>query len=133
MKNNTAFLVFMSAALPCFCQNDSLTVFFTGNIKGERFQVYLHHERILSFKGSGSYMYSFKIPNRPIEWEKRGYIAELNVYRRGFLGFKFKDTNLTTGYEPKKYLVIWRNPLLKNKAAIQSRWTDKEPVPYPDI
>jgi hypothetical protein len=113
-------------------QSDSVRVFFIGNIKGERFEVFWNGKLILNFKGSGSYKYSFVIL-REHSWEEKGRIEHLMIYRKGRLGLRYKDLNFSAYYEPKKYLVIWRNPMLKNGSSVQGSWSDKEPMQLPDV
>lgn len=113
-------------------QSDSLKVFFIGNVKGERFKVYWCGKEVLSFRGSESYKYSFKI-NRIPSWETNGNIANLMVYRKGRFGLKYVDLNPFVPYESKKYLIIWRNPFLKKSAAVEIKWSDKEPKRIPNV
>jgi hypothetical protein len=81
---------------------------------------------MLDFVGTDSYKYAFKIPKEET-WAKKGYIEKLTVYRKGKLGLKYHDTGFFSGYESKKYLVIYRNPLLRNRSAVNPVWSDIEP------
>jgi hypothetical protein len=109
---------------------DSLTVFFIGNIKGERYEVFWDGTLLLKFKGSPSYKYSFKIPIDE-SWKEKGYIDKISIYRKGNFGLSYKEIGFTVGYEPKKYLVMWRHPNMKNRSAVTYRWEDKEPLRPP--
>jgi hypothetical protein len=54
---------------------------------------------------------------------------EMDIYRKGGLSFKFKNTYFRAYYNTnKQYLVIRRDDKLKNKFAISPSWRDSRPV-----
>jgi len=131
MKKIILLIIGLGISFLSYSQGDSLRVFFYGNVKGERFKVYWEGRMLLKFKSSASYKYSFKIP-REKSLEKDGLIEHIMIYRKGVFGLRYRDLVFQVDYEPKKYLIIWRNPMLKNWAAVQGRWSDKEPIPLPE-
>jgi len=128
---NLFILIFIAGSTVAYAQ-DSLKVFFIGNIGGERYEVFWDGKLLLKFKGSTSYKYAFKIPIEE-SWKRDGYIDKLTIYRKGSLGLSYREIGFTVGYEPKKYLVIWRHPNMKNRSAVIYRWEDKEPLRAPDV
>lgn len=108
-------------------QPDSVDVFFIGNIPGEKFKVFWDGKLLTTIKGNRSYKYRFKIP-RDSMWQDKDYTNKFSVYRKPTLGLRYREVGtFNPNYEPKKYLVIWRNPKLKNRAAIQTNWSNREP------
>jgi hypothetical protein len=127
MGQKFCIVIILFTSIPTFAQEDSIKVFFIGNYPGEKFRVFWEGKLILEFKGDRSYKYTFQVP-RDASWIKKGYTNKFVIYRRAAWGFAYKELGgFNPGYEPKKYLIIWRNPRLKNRAAIQTRWSDKEP------
>jgi hypothetical protein len=65
---------------------------------------------------------------------KKSYTNKFLVYRKSPLGLAYKEIGtFNPNYEQKKYLIIWRNAKLKNRAAIETHWSDQEPLKIPDI
>ena len=129
------FLFFFGIALSssCLAQQDSVKVFFIGNYPGEKFKAFWDGKLLLAFKGSESYKYEFKVPNDE-SWVQKNYTPKFTVYRKASLGLRYRQLGaFNPNYEQKEYLIIWRNPRLKNGTAIQTRWSDKEPLHIPDI
>jgi hypothetical protein len=118
------------SALSGYAQTDSLKVFFIGQVPGEKFQVYWKGKKVLDVSGSTSYKESFSIPKEE-RWRSSGGVDDLTVYRRGKFGVRYKDTGFFSGFENKKYLIIKRNPRLKNRAAVEAFWSDVEPKKPP--
>lgn len=132
MKSLIIVLGFL-CTIPSYGQSDSLEIFFIGNIKGEKYKIFWGEGAAMNFKGTTSYKYSFKVPREDKSWSKRGWINNVFVYRKGRFSLSYKEVPLTIEYENKKYLVIWRNPALRNQIALQASWSDKEPKKIPDI
>jgi hypothetical protein len=119
-------------AQPSLAQQDSVDVFFIGNTPGEKFKVFWDGKLLLAFKGNKSYKHEFKVPREDM-WKVKGYTNKFSVYRKPSFGIRYKEIGtFNPNYDSKKYLVIWRNPKLKNRAAIQTSWSDKEPLHIPD-
>jgi hypothetical protein len=107
---------------------DSLEIFFIGNKKGEKFNVYLDTSLLISFTGTHAYKHSIKIP-RMQAWETRGQIIELNIYRKGKFGLSYKMVGFGEDYErDKKYLILWRAPHLKKFRPFIGRWSNEKPI-----
>lgn len=132
MKLLIITLIFLYT-IPLYGQGDSLEIFFIGNIKGERYKIFWGERAVMNFKGTASYKYSFKVLREDKSWLERGWINNVSVYRKGRLSISYKEVPFTIEYENKKYLVIWRNPALRNQIALQVNWSDKEPKKIPDI
>jgi hypothetical protein len=125
------FLLCLSKSMTAYCQVDSVQVFIIGNIPNEKYQLLWDGKEMLSFKSSKSYKYSFKIHRDP-EWARNGWTNRLGGYRKGRFELKFREMGgIQSRYEPKKYLIIWRNASLKERIAMQSYWSDAEPLPMP--
>ena len=109
------FFFWIVLSSPCFAQQDSVDVFFIGNTTGEKFKIFWDGKLILTFKGSKSYKYNFKVP-REEAWVNKRYTGKFLVYRKSAFGLSYKEIGaFNPGYEPHKYLVIWRNPRLKKQ------------------
>lgn len=113
-------------SLTANAQTDSLRVFFVGQVPREKFQVYWKGKKVLDFEGSTAYKKSFSIP-RETTWQSSGGVTDLIIYRKGKFGLRFRDTAFFSGFEDRKYLIIKRNPRLKNRAAVEAIWSDVEP------
>ncbi|NBP71176.1 MAG: hypothetical protein EBR30_07840 [Cytophagia bacterium] len=126
MKSLIIILGFLCTT-PSYGQSDSLEIFFIGNIKGEKYKIFWDKGAAMNFKGTTSYKYSFKVPREDKSWSERGWINNVSVYRKGRFSLSYKEVPLTIEYENKKYLVIWRNPALRDQIALQVNWSNTEP------
>jgi hypothetical protein len=112
---------------------DSLIIFFIGNKSGENFEIYFKGKLLLKFKGSGSYKYSIAIPKLSV-WDKRRQIIEIDIYRKGKFGIKYRHVAATYQYDPdKKFLILWRAHHLKNYFPFIDSWSNEEPLQLPAL
>ena len=108
-------------------ERDSLIVYFTGHVpKREKFKVQYGADVILKFKSNGGYKHKFKVPLS--KNAKNGDALNIYVLRKGLFGLSYKDVGLNRHFElGYKYLIIFRDNRLKNKYAVDSEWSNKEP------
>ena len=119
-------LLFLASFFRLFGQGDSIKVFFYGNLdNGEQFKVFWDGKLIQKVKASDSYKYSFLVPRE--NWTEGDLINEISLYRRGRLGFKWREVGVTLLYEKRKYIRMYRSHALKNWSAVFVEWTDEEP------
>ncbi|HTJ48149.1 MAG TPA: hypothetical protein VL443_01765 [Cyclobacteriaceae bacterium] len=112
-------------------QKDSVTVLFVGNNRGEHFIVTNANKKVIDFKTSGPFKFSFKIFRDSTWVSDQTPLYFIRVFRKNL--FKFRYIGRTIVYYDKKYLVINRNHDLKRKLSIEYFWTDTEPLDYRDI
>jgi hypothetical protein len=121
------FLLFILIATEVKCQSDSLKVFFIGaEFPGEKFKVFFNGRQVLSFRSADYYKHSFSIPIGS-SW-KYGTKLFFEIKRKCKFCLFYRDTGFNPFYEPNyKYLIINRNPMLKNKYAVSYKWSNEEP------
>jgi hypothetical protein len=105
---------------------DSIKIFFVGAGKGEKFRFYNDGRLLFEIKTKKSFKYDFSIPKVPT-WKSGDYLPSLIVTRKGPRGLFFRDTFVQVHFDDKRYLIIKRNPSLKNRFAIEYEWGDVEP------
>jgi len=107
--------------------DDSLTVFFVGTKKGERYRVYFQNKLVIEFRSSSSYKHSVTVPRLGI-WEKGGQVIELVIFRRGRFGFSYRQVTSSYKYQGgKRYLILTREDYMKNFFPFAERWSDEQP------
>lgn len=116
------------SAMQASAQTDSIKVFFWGEgPKGEKFKVYHRDKILIDFESKGKFIHTFFIYVQ--QAQEYGAALEIAVYRKGRYNLYFRSTQLNSYYDPsKEYYIIERNIKLKNKYAVEQRWSDKEPA-----
>jgi hypothetical protein len=110
-----------------FAQSDSLKICFVGYSNGDQYKIYSETVVKLHIREKGKFKYLFQIPIDSA-WRVGYPIHNISVSRKGKLAFRYRETGLQIPYDnTKRYLVIRRNPELKNKYAVDFIWTDKIP------
>ncbi len=105
---------------------DSVKIFFIGATSSrEKFKFYYYGKLIFFVKVKNSFNHSFSLKNVKVWYGDD--LAGFHIFRKGRYGLKFRDTGQQISYEPHKYLIIKKNPWLKNRFAVDHYWSDTKP------
>jgi hypothetical protein len=116
---------FVDSNKPNFEKVDSIRVFFIGGSSPEKYKFYYEGKLVFSVKVKDSFNYTFRLNTVKI-WNGN-HVSGIQIYRKGRFGIKFRDTGEQISYEPNKYLIIKKNPFLKNRIAVDHYWSDTKP------
>lgn len=131
MRINKIFfliLFFFVVCLNAFGQkNDSIGVVFRAIGNGDRFKIYYNGEMRIKVRLQGQFVDTvFQIP-RLTRFENGDHLYNLIITRKGKWGLKYRDTQIQVAFEDKPYLILEKNPFLKNRIAIQYHWVNERP------
>lgn len=122
-----SFVLFCSYHASFSQKDDSINVVFRAIGRGEKFSFYVDGKRLLKIKLVGEFVDTLFQISKTIPYKKGDAFNKIVVARKGKFGVVYRDTQIQIHFEEKSFLVIEKNPYLKNRIAIVYYWTNERP------
>jgi len=125
MKIVLTFVILLATIFEVIA-SDSLRIFIQGMMRGEKYKIYYNHQYLRKVKCRNEKCSEYLSLSIDPSISK-GKILPIEIYRKGFMGFVYRNTFFSVTYNPEfKFLIIFRNQRLKKRYALEPLWRDEK-------